>query len=109
MRYAEQALGMHWLGSVDPGNEAEPAGHGRQAEVPCRYVLPGHWEEQVADPLGDTVPAAQGWQLAEPPGEAVPAAQGRQPLAPHAKGSLPAGQVLLAPVQPDRGMSTLEQ
>lgn len=55
---------------------------------------------QVADPVGDTVPAVQGWQLVEPPGEAVPVAQGWHPRAPHAKGSLPAGQLLLAPVQP---------
>ena len=107
---------MHWLASVDPGNDAEPAAHGRQAEAPCRYVLPGHWEVQLADPLGDTVPAVQGWQLADPAGDAVPAGQGWQltdppgdaapaghswqPLAPHVEGSLPAGQLPLAPVQP---------
>lgn len=90
---------MHWLTSVDPGNDPEPAGHGAQAAAPCWYVLLGHWVLQLAAPLGDTLPAAQGWQVADPPGDAVPAAQGRQPVQP-ANGSLPAGQLALAPVQP---------
>ncbi len=37
---------------------------------------------------------------ADPPGETDPAGQGWQPLAAHANGSLPGGQLVLAPVQP---------
>ncbi len=91
---------MHWLASVDPGSDAERGAHGVHAAAPCAaYVLPGHWE-QVGDPAGAAVPAAHGWQGVDPPGEAVPAAQGWQPPAEHVAGSLPAAQLVAAPVQP---------
>ncbi len=92
---AEQEV--HWL---ELASAADPAGHGVQAAAPCAaYVLTGQ-VAQLAELPGAAVPAAQGWQLADPPGEAVPAVQGWQPLATHVEGSLPAGQSVLAPVQP---------
>ena len=55
-----------------------------------------HWLElaSAADPAGHGVHGT------DPPGDAVPAVQGWQPLAAHVNGPLPAGQLVLAPVQP---------
>ena len=81
----------HWLWAMLPGSDAVPGGHAVQLAAPCvAYVLLGH-AEQGAEPPGDDVPAGQSWQ----------------PFAPHAPGLLPAGQFVLAPVQPAESTDSL--
>ena len=97
----EKVLSGHVQQVADALGAAVPAGQVWQVVDPgVGATDPTGQAWQVADPGVAAVPAGQVWQVADPPGDAVPAAQDWQPVAAHAAGWLPAGQLLLAPVHP---------